>query len=137
MSGSRQRAGATRVGLRWAIALVDLEPVQGHEQGGTRRVLIVSYEPFHRSGLMTVCPISAARHASRYPGDVPIMAGEAGQTRAGVIICGQPRTVSTARLRGRILGVLRDPAVRTAVRAALTHHLGLDVPARLDGALAG
>jgi mRNA-degrading endonuclease toxin of MazEF toxin-antitoxin module len=116
--------------------LVDLEPVQGHEQGGTRRVLVVSYEPFHRSGLMTVCPISAARQTSRYPGDVPIMAGDAGQTKAGVIVCGQPRTVSTARVRGRILGIVRDPATRTAVRQALTHHLGLDIPARLDGALA-
>jgi hypothetical protein len=27
-------------------------------------------------------------------------------------------------------------ATRTAVRKALTHHLGLDIPARLDGALA-
>jgi mRNA interferase MazF len=116
--------------------LVDLEPVQGHEQGGTRRVLVVSYEPFHRSGLMTVCPISAARQTSRYPGDVPIAAGDAGQTKAGVIVCGQPRTVSTARVRGPMLGVVRDTVTRTAVRKALTHHLGLDIPARLDGALA-
>lgn len=136
MSGSVGPAGATRVGLRWAIVLVDLEPAQGHEQGGTRRVLVVSYEPFHRSGLMTVCPISAARQTSRYPGDVPIAAGDAGQTKAGVIVCGQPRTVSTARVRGPIVGIVRDPATRTAVRKALTHHLGLDIPARLDGALA-
>ncbi len=83
-----------------------------------------------------VCPISAARQTSRYPGDVPIAAGDAGQTKAGVIVCGQPRTVSAARVRGRILGIVRDPATRTAVRQALAHHLGLDIPARLDGALA-
>jgi mRNA-degrading endonuclease toxin of MazEF toxin-antitoxin module len=136
VSGRARPAGATRVGLRWAIVLVDLEPVQGHEQGGTRRVLVVSYEPFHRSGLMTVCPISAARQTSHYPGDVPIAAGEAGQTKAGVIVCAQPRTVSTARVRGRVLGVVRDTPTRTAVRKSLAHHLGLDIPARLHGALA-
>jgi hypothetical protein len=69
-------------------------------------------------------------------GDVPIGAGEAGQTKPGVIIGSQPRTISTARVRGRILGVVRDPATRMAVRMALRHHLGLDVAARLDGALA-
>jgi len=128
---------AARVGLRWAVVLVDLAPVLGHEQGDTGRALVVSYEPFHRSGLMTVCPISAVRQTARYPGEVPISAGDTGQTKMGVILCGQPRTVSTARVRGRILGVVRDPATRLAVRLALAHHLGLDIPARLDGAPAG
>lgn len=136
MSGPVRPIGGTRVGLRWSVVLVDLEPVQGHEQGGTRRALVVSYEPFHRSGLMTVCPITAARSAPRYPGDVPISPGDGGQTKAGVVLCSQPRTVSTARIRGRAMGIVREPAMRTAVRKALTHHLGLDIPARLDGALA-
>jgi mRNA interferase MazF len=120
--------------LRWATVLVDFEPVEGHEQGGTRRALVVSYEPFHRSGLMTVCPITASRSEPRYPAEVPIPAGEAGQTRDGLILCSQVRTVSARRARTPPLGVLEDPARRRLVRRALAHHLGLDIPAVVDGA---
>jgi mRNA interferase MazF len=130
----------TRAPLRWAVAIVDLEPVAGHEQGGRRRALVVSYEPFHRSGLATVCPITAARADGRYPGDVELPDGEAGQTRPGVILCAQVRTISIDRLARTgdgsvaVVGRLADPTLRAAVRDALSHHLGLDVPALLDGA---
>lgn len=120
--------------IRWSVVIVDLEPVQGHEQAGQRRALVVSYEPFHRSGLATICPITAARTEPRYPGDVPLRAGEAGQTRDGVIITSQLRTISLRRVRSAPLGVVGDAAVRRAVRAALAHHLGLDIPAIGDGA---
>ena len=120
--------------LRWGVVIVDLDPVEGHEQAGERRALVVSYEPFHRSGLATVCPITSARSEARYPGDVPIQIGEAGQTRDGVIITSQVRTISLRRVRSVPLGTLADPALRRAVRSALAHHLGLDIPAIGDGA---
>jgi mRNA interferase MazF len=126
--------------LRWAVVIVDLEPVEGHEQGGRRRALVVSYEAFHRSGLATVCPITGARDEPRYPGEVAIRLGKAGQTRPGVILCGQVRTIALRRLvRDEagvpvLLGRLSDPRLRGAVRSALAHHLGLDIPAVADGA---
>jgi mRNA interferase MazF len=122
--------------LRWAIVVVDLDPTRGHEQAGQRRALVVSYESFHRSGLATVCPISA--RAPRYPGEVAIPQGQAGQTRDAVILCHQVRTIAlervTAYRSGRRAQYLTDPAIRGQVRAALAHHLGLDLPATLDGA---
>jgi mRNA-degrading endonuclease toxin of MazEF toxin-antitoxin module len=120
--------------LRWSIVVVNLDPVQRHEQAGRRRALVVSYEPFHASGLITVCPITASRSAARYPGDVAIAEGSAGQTRPGVIVCSQIRTIASRRIHGRPLGVVTDIATRSAVREALARHLGLDVPAVLDGA---
>ena len=120
--------------LRWSVVIVDLDPVQGHEQAGERRALVVSYEPFHRSGLATVCPIIVSRAVARYPGDVPLASGEAGQTRDGVILTSQVRTISLRRVRSAPLGVVVNPAVRRSVRAALAHHLGLDIPAIADGA---
>lgn len=122
--------------LRWSVVIVDLDPVEGHEQAGRRRALVVSYEPFHRSGLATVCPITAARSEPRYPGDVPIRAGEAGQNRDGVIIASQVRTISLRRVTAPPVGTVSDPAVRRAVRGALAHHVGLDIPAFADGASA-
>ena len=120
--------------LRWATVIVDLEPTRGHKQAGIRRALVVSYEPFHKSGLLTVCPITAARTDPRYPGDVAVPAGEAGQTRDGVIVCSQLRTISSQRVRTPALGFLTDPTLRRQVRRALAHHLGIDIPAIADGA---
>jgi mRNA interferase ChpB len=77
--------------LRWAVVIVDLDPTEGHEQAGQRRALFVSYEAFHRSGLLTVCPITAAREKPRYPGEVAIPAGEGGQTKGGLILCAAGR----------------------------------------------
>ena len=122
--------------LRWAVIRVGLDPTRGHEQGGTPRALVVSYEPFHRSGLATVCPISAARDEVRYPGEVALPVGMAGQTRAGVILCQQLRTIALERVVGAPEGRISDVGIRRAVRAALAHHLGLDIPAVGDGAIA-
>lgn len=120
--------------LRWAVIVVDLDPVTGHEQAGARRALVVSYEPFHRSGLATVCPITASRSEPRYPGDVPIPSGEAGQTRDGVILTSQVRTVYLDRVTSPPLGSVTNRDIRRSVRRALARHLGLDVPAIADGA---
>jgi mRNA interferase MazF len=118
--------------LRWAVVIVDLDPVSGHEQAGRRRALVVSYEPFHRSGLLTVCPVTAARTEERYPGDVSLPAGVAGQTKPGVVICSQLRTISQRRVRSAPIGYVTDGALRRRIRAALAHHLGLDIPAAMD-----
>ena len=120
--------------LRWSIVVVDLDPTEGHEPAGRRRALVVSYEPFHRSGMATVCPITVARAEARYPGDVPIPAGVAGQTRDGVILTSQMRTISLRGVSSPPMGLVQERAIRRSVRAALAHHLGLDIPGVGDGA---
>jgi mRNA-degrading endonuclease toxin of MazEF toxin-antitoxin module len=98
----------------------------------------VSYEPFHRSDRVTICPITAARDTVRYPNEVPIPVGEAGQTRSGVILVHQVRTISLERALRRnahSLQYVYDPSIRRAVRRALRHHFGLDIPPQLDGSL--
>ena len=126
----------TTAPLRWAIVIVDLDPAVGHEQQGRRRALVVSYEPFHRSGLVTVCPITT--RAARYPGEVPIPSGHAGQTKDGLILVHQLRTIDLRRVTA--FGVagqrqfLTDRSLRRAVRVSLAHHLGLDIPGAADGA---
>lgn len=129
-------AALTDAPLRWSVVLVDLDPSGGHEQAGTRRGLLVSYESFHRSGMATVCPITTRQ--PKYPGEVPLPDGHAGQTRDGLILCHQVRTLDLERvtayeLAGRVQYVT-DRAVRKAVRLALAHQLGLDLPAVVDGA---
>ena len=122
--------------LRWAVVMVDFDPTIGHEQSGQRRALVISYEAFHASGMAAVCPISA--RAPRYPGEVPIREGHAGQTRHAVILCHQLRTIDLSRVTAFEIGgrpqVVTDPQTRQGVRLALARHLGLDLPPDEDGA---
>jgi mRNA interferase MazF len=121
---------------RWSVVIIDLDPVVGHEQAGQRRALVVSYEPFHRSGMATVCPISS--RLQKYPGEVAVPAGHAGQTLDGVVLVHQVRTIDLRRattfdIAGTAQRVV-DPSIRREIRNALAHHLGLDIPAAADGA---
>jgi mRNA interferase MazF len=122
---------------RWSLVIIDLDPVVGHEQAGQRRALVVSYEPFHRSGMATVCPISS--RPPKYPGEVAVASGHAGQTLDGVILVHQVRTIDLRRVSAFAIGgaaqQVTDPSVRRDVRRALAHHLGLDIPAAVDGAV--
>ena len=122
--------------LRWAIVIVDLDPTVGHEQRGRRRALVVSYEPFHRSGLATICPITS--RPPRYPGEIAIPEGHAGQTRDGLILAHHVRTIDLRRITTfEVSGVIQyvtSREVRRGVRAALAHQLGLDIPSAADGA---
>ena len=123
--------------LRWAVLHLNFDPVQGHEQGGERRGLVVSYEPLHSAGMIAVCPVTAARTDPARPAEVPIPVGEAGQTKPGLVLCHQVRTVSLLRARPEgPVRYLTDPDIRARVREALATHLGLDIPGRSDGASA-
>lgn len=122
--------------LRWAVVIVDFDPVVGHEQAGQRRAVVVSYEAYHASKMATVCPISARE--VKYLGEVPLPAGHAGQTKNAVILCHQIRTIDQDRITAYELGgrpqFVTDSDIRRSVRLALAHQLGLDVPAMADGA---
>ena len=121
---------------RWSIVIIDFDPAVGHEQQGVRRALVVSYDAFHRSRMATVCPITS--RAAKYPGEIAIPDSTAGQTLDALVLVHQIRTVDLRRITAFEIGgkaqVVEDPAIRRKVRAALAHHLGLDLPASLDGA---
>jgi mRNA interferase MazF len=118
------------------VVLVDFDPALGHEQRGRRRALVVSFEPFHRSGMASVCPITS--RPPKYPGEVAIPNGHAGQTKDGLVLAHQLRTIDLRRVTAFEVGgarqVVTDSGVRRAVRAALAHQLGLDIPSAADGA---
>lgn len=88
-----------------------------------------------RSGMAAVCQITTG--AAKYPSEIRIPDCHAGQTRDGLILCHQLRTIDLARVTALELAgraqYFTDPAVRSAVRSALAHQLELDIPAAVDG----
>jgi mRNA interferase MazF len=112
--------------LRGDVFIAKLDPVEGSEQGGTRRVVIVSRDALNKySPVVCVCPITDADNKRRiYPSHVPIPVGVGGQTIEGIVVCEQVRTISRGRLQDR-KGKLDKPYM-TKIDAAL--KIALDLP---------
>ena len=88
---------------RGEIWLVRLDPTAGHEQRGTRPVLIVSPAPFNAlTGTPVVLPITTGGSFARRRGfAVPLE--DAGTRTIGAIRCDQPRALDLAARKGRHL----------------------------------
>jgi mRNA-degrading endonuclease toxin of MazEF toxin-antitoxin module len=78
---------------RGDIYLVSLDPTQGHEQQGTRPVLVVSPDRFNAlTGVPLVVPITTGGGFARNQGFAVSLTGAGTQT-TGVIRCDQPRPI--------------------------------------------
>jgi mRNA interferase ChpB len=88
---------------RGDIYLVSLDPTAGHEQQGTRPVLIVSPASFNRlTRLPIVLPITSGGNFAGTAGFAVSLMG-AGTSTTGVVRCDQPRALDLAARRGRKL----------------------------------
>lgn len=84
---------------RGDIWLVRLDPTEGHEQKGSRPVLIVSPEAFnHVTKVPVVLPITSGGDFARTAGFAVPLTGSGTKT-AGVVRCDQPRALDL-RARG-------------------------------------
>jgi mRNA interferase ChpB len=88
---------------RGDIYLVSLDPTSGHEQQGTRPVLIVSPGPFNRlTRTPVVVPITSGGNFVRTAGFAVSLMG-AGTRTTGVARCDQPRALDIGSRNGRKL----------------------------------
>lgn len=88
---------------RGDIYLVSLDPTSGHEQWGTRPVLVVSPTAFNRlTKAPVVVPITTGGHFARTAGFAVSLTG-AGTKTTGVIRCDQPRALDLDARHGRRL----------------------------------
>ena len=93
----------TAVMERGDIYLVALDPTSGHEQQGTRPVLIVSPGAFNQlTKTPVVLPITTGGNFARTAGFAVSLMGAGTQT-TGVIRCDQPRALDIGSRRGRKL----------------------------------
>jgi mRNA interferase ChpB len=88
---------------RGDIYLVSLDPTLGHEQQGTRPVLIVSPSSFNRlTKTPIVLPITSGGNLARTAGFAVSLMG-AGTKTTGVVRCDQPRALDLASRNARKL----------------------------------
>lgn len=88
---------------RGEIYLVSLDPTSGHEQQGTRPVLIVSPGAFNRlTKTPVVLPVTSGGNFARTAGFTVSLMGAGTQT-TGVVRCDQPRALDIGSRRGRKL----------------------------------
>ena len=88
---------------RGDIYLVSLDPTSGHEQQGTRPVLVVSASAFNRlTKTPVVLPITSSGNFARTAGFAVSLMG-AGTNTTGVIRCDQPRALDLGSRNARKL----------------------------------
>ena len=93
---------------RGEIWLVSLDPSAGHEQQGTRPVLIVSPAAFNRvTGTPVVLPVTTGGNFARSRG-FAVSLEDAGIRTSGAIRCDQPRALDLAARAGRRLESVPD-----------------------------
>ncbi|MEK8088660.1 type II toxin-antitoxin system PemK/MazF family toxin [Thermithiobacillus plumbiphilus] len=88
---------------RGDIYLVSLDPIAGHEQHGTRPVLVVSPIAFNRlTKTPVVLPITSGGNFARMAGFSVSLMG-AGTKTTGIVRCDQPRALDIGSRHGRKL----------------------------------
>lgn len=108
---------------RGDIFLVSLDPTHGHEQRGTRPVLVISPAAFNRVTRMPVIlPITSGGGFARSNGFAVSLSG-AGTETTGVIRCDQPRSLDLNARNARKLETVPN-AVIDEVLARLTPIFG-------------
>ena len=103
---------------RGDIYLVTLDPTEGHEQQGTRPVLVISPDEFNRvTQVPVVLPITSGGNFARTAGFAVSLSG-CGTRTTGVVRCDQPRALDLRARSGRRLEQV-PPVIMDEVLARL------------------
>lgn len=105
---------------RGDIWLVSLDPTSGHEQQGTRPVLVISPSAFNRlTKTPIVLPITTGGNFARTAGFAVSLMGT-GLKTTGIIRCDQPRALDLAARHGRKLESVPDEIINDVLAKLAT-----------------
>lgn len=99
---------------RGDVFWADLNPVKGHEQAGTRPVLIVSIDELNHSPVRRTVIVPITSQGSKRAFRVEQKKNEGGLADAGWILCDQIRSISIERL-GRYSGHVDDETLEVVL----------------------
>lgn len=108
---------------RGDLWLANLDPPKGHEQGGTRPVLVVSVDRFNQSGFGLVVAAPLTSRLKNFPTHIEIQPPEGGIKIPSFIKCEDIRSISAERLIRRIGKVA--PSTMQQVGSRLQMILGI------------
>jgi len=108
---------------RGDIWLGDLDPVRGHEQSGTRPLLVVSDDLFNTgpAGLVITVPLTKIEKGTDY--HVQVDPPEGGLRVRSFIKCEEIRSISVLRLRKRWGEVTEETLMEVEYRLRLQLNL--------------
>ena len=93
--------------IRWA----ELNPVRGHEQAGTRPVLILSHDVFNeRSGTVIAMAMTSQEPRAGFP--LTLESKASGLTKRSWIKIGQVRTLSVERIGKKLARASEEEMAR-------------------------
>jgi mRNA-degrading endonuclease toxin of MazEF toxin-antitoxin module len=105
---------------RGDIYLVSLDPTEGHEQQGTRPVLIVSPDKFNTlTNVPIVVPITSGGNFARTAG-FAVSLDDAGTRTKGIVRCDQPRPIDLSARKARRLEVVPDAIIDDVLARIVT-----------------
>jgi mRNA interferase MazF len=92
---------------RGSICLVNLNPVRGHEQAGSRPCLVTSVDRLNNgpAGLLIVLPITTAERG--IPAHIEILPPEGGLNYKSFAMCEMVRSISKERII-KSIGIVSD-----------------------------
>lgn len=103
---------------RGDIYLVSLDPIAGHEQSGSRPVVIVSPDEFNQATkLPVILPITNGGDFARRLGFAVTLAGT---KTTGIVRCDQPRVIDLAARNGRKVDSLPDSILDEVLAKVVT-----------------
>lgn len=114
------------VEYQWNIFWVQLDPVIGSEQAGTRPVLVVSQEDINQAlPTVTIIPITSLKPGRKvYSIETFLNATNTGLPKDSIAMAHQIRCISKERLKG-LCGSIESDELRESVRNAMKIYLDL------------
>jgi mRNA interferase ChpB len=99
---------------RGDIAMVSLDPTEGHEQRGMRPVLVLSVSAFNALGLVLVAPITQGGDFARHAGFAAPLTG-AGTATQGVALVNQIRMLDLVARKARRVETVPEFVIEDAL----------------------
>ncbi|BBB93538.1 type II toxin-antitoxin system PemK/MazF family toxin [Methylomusa anaerophila] len=111
---------------KWTIYWVNLDPVVGSEQGGTRPVLLVSDDAVNVLNQVSILPITSLKDPNReiYPNEAFLPKAVSGLDKDSIVLAHQIRTLDKQRLQS-VAGPIQEAETKAAIEAAMRVQLGL------------
>jgi len=97
---------------RSEIWLAALDPTRGHEQAGSRPILIVSNDTYNRGPAGLVLALALTRTDHNIPWHIGVDPPEGGLTSRSYILCDSIRSISKDRLGASPWGILNATTMR-------------------------